>query len=166
MTSATAWIGLVVAGSVAVIGYRQWRTAHLRVMLDLFDRRKAVYLAAKRALVHTRAEANATPEAWEELRKAQLEAEFLFGPEIDARLKEVSAALGDYNDANKENDSALRKDARERTKRYFKEMYDLFEPYMPTDAVKPKTPKWLREFTTKKAKQLKEKFRARSSSGA
>jgi hypothetical protein len=49
-----AWIGILtafltplIAVIVAYIAYRQWRTAHTRLKLDLFDRRLAIHGAAR-----------------------------------------------------------------------------------------------------------------------
>ncbi len=36
-----------VAGFAALIGYRQWKTAHTKLKLDLFDRRYPIYEAAR-----------------------------------------------------------------------------------------------------------------------
>jgi hypothetical protein len=41
---------VIVATFVAIIGYFQWRTAHQRVILDLFERRMKVYEGAKRCV--------------------------------------------------------------------------------------------------------------------
>ena len=49
-----AWVGILtafltplIAVIVAYIAYRQWRTAHNRLKLDLFDRRLAIHSAAR-----------------------------------------------------------------------------------------------------------------------
>ena len=43
MNILTAGLGLLIAGFGALIAYFQWRTGHQRVVLDLFDRRVAVF---------------------------------------------------------------------------------------------------------------------------
>ena len=64
MTTLLTAIGLLIAGFGALIAYFQWRTAHQRIVLDLFERRTEVFEeienAVKQALnSSTREEADA-----------------------------------------------------------------------------------------------------------
>ena len=49
MTDLQPWILAAVAGLGVLIAYFQWRTAHQRVVLDLFDRRLQTFELAERA---------------------------------------------------------------------------------------------------------------------
>src|SRR5690606_16535856 len=81
--TAMSAVTALVAGTVALIAYRQWRTAQDNLVLSLFDRRYTVYLTAKKgveAIIRDGYPKESEP-IWL-IAEARGEAEFLFGDEI------------------------------------------------------------------------------------
>ncbi|MCJ2113280.1 hypothetical protein MKK64_19060 [Methylobacterium sp. E-025] len=66
----------------AWIAYQQWRTADRKVQLDLFDRRFAIYEAAREALAPVMREAGAETRDYFAFSSAIDKAPFLFGKEV------------------------------------------------------------------------------------
>jgi hypothetical protein len=97
MTTIIAMLGVLIAAFGALIAYFQWRTAHQRVVLDLFERRLAVFRdleeAAKGALVEGGA-AKIEPAFWKYVR-AEANARFLFGEEVIAALAALRRDFAD-----------------------------------------------------------------------
>lgn len=89
----TALLTPTIAIGVAAIGWLQWRTAHQRVLLDLFERRMAVYDAAAEAIrpitVHGSVRAQNSDF---ELLKVMRQAEMLFGKDVNDYLRELRKA--------------------------------------------------------------------------
>lgn len=73
-----------IAAIAIVIAFMQWRTAHQKVVLDVFDRRLKVYDQVNEAVVSFMAgEGNLTPtNARIRLNQAWSESRFLFGQEV------------------------------------------------------------------------------------
>jgi hypothetical protein len=88
------WGGTIfIAGFVAFIGYRQWRTAHERVVLDLFEKRYEIIDRLHSIIGGVIREGRApTATAIEFLRGTQ-RATFLFGAEVNAYLDETYRLL-------------------------------------------------------------------------
>ncbi len=89
MSSLPGWIQIfqalltpAIAVAVGVIAFLQWRTAHQKVVLDLFDLRLAVYQKIRKAMAGINTSALVTDETTRLLLEAESEARFLFGPEI------------------------------------------------------------------------------------
>lgn len=80
-----------IAACVGVIGYMQWRTAHQKVMLDLFDRRVNFYddviSAVESALSAEGREA--TYNIAGSLSRLRKVSRFIFGPEIERAIEEI-----------------------------------------------------------------------------
>jgi hypothetical protein len=79
MTGAPTWIyflQILVTASIGVlagvIGVMQWRTAHQKVALDLFDRRMVVYETTWRILRHAISRASIDLEILAEMQDARL----------------------------------------------------------------------------------------------
>jgi hypothetical protein len=72
-----------------VIAVFQWRTAHQRAVLDLFDRRMQVYEAISDAISEIMREGNATTNAIVSFDQAAVRAPFLFGNEVDLFLQQT-----------------------------------------------------------------------------
>jgi hypothetical protein len=80
----------VIAGLVGFIAWRQWRTAHTKILLDLFDRRLAAYEGLIDAL--RPAHRDGTIKSFDDfmkLRRAIDAAHFLFGDDVRVILKEL-----------------------------------------------------------------------------
>jgi hypothetical protein len=75
-------LGLVVAASVALIAYRQWRTEQNKLKLELFDRRWKIYGDVNEVLGHIFREADADLPVISQYSKAIRDVDFLFNKEI------------------------------------------------------------------------------------
>lgn len=72
----------VLAGFAAFIAYRQWRTAHQRVVLDLFERRMALYEETREALASIVRNGRADGATYFNYCKAIDRISILFGNEV------------------------------------------------------------------------------------
>lgn len=96
MSAVPVWIQVLqalltpaIAVGVATIAFLQWRTAHQKVVLDLFDRRLNVYSKARRALSAISGSGRVTDESDRLLLEAENEAAFLFGKDIKEYFREL-----------------------------------------------------------------------------
>lgn len=100
----TASATLIVGVIVAVIAYRQWRVAHEKLILDLFDKRFSIYNDASdavRTYFSPTPTALSDPNADNVVRHAKIKvlhevgrrAELLFDSEISARIKQARDIL-------------------------------------------------------------------------
>lgn len=80
---------LVIGGFAYWIARRQWKTAHYKVNLDLFERRFKVYMATRRLFNAITTNVAASDEAMSNYRRDTLEAVFLFKPELVDHLKAI-----------------------------------------------------------------------------
>lgn len=86
----TTYLSALLVPTVAVLGsiiafiiaYRQWRTAQNKLKLDLFERRFAVYDAARRLLVSIRTSGKAKDEEIFKFRSGTREAKWLLNADI------------------------------------------------------------------------------------
>jgi hypothetical protein len=82
------WTQLAIAGGIAVfaafIAYRQWLTAHQRVVLDLFERRMAVYDDARKVIGEIIREGAASTALFFRYGQATDRLGLLFGDEVVA----------------------------------------------------------------------------------
>ena len=78
----------LILAAVAILGvliaYFQWRTAHQRVVLDLFDRRLRIFELAGNACASIISSGKDTVEALRQLHEAKGNARFLFGDDVNA----------------------------------------------------------------------------------
>lgn len=103
-----SWITPVIAAIVAVIAFLQWHTARQKMVLDLFDKRFAVYedlrLVVSRFLengqltpIHGQftpaARATSRPGGMITFMQAQTRAKFLFGPDLNKYLASLYSDL-------------------------------------------------------------------------
>jgi hypothetical protein len=79
-------IGVSIAFGVAVIGYFQWRTAHQRIILDLFERRFEPYEQISKAIYDYGHKTKVSQETLDLFRKAQQRARFLYGEKVTTYL--------------------------------------------------------------------------------
>jgi hypothetical protein len=84
---------LVIGGISAYIAWRQWRTAHDRLKLDLFDRRLAAYQRLKDAVAPINASGKVTNEDTDRFARAMYDMRFLFDKETDTCVDEIYHAM-------------------------------------------------------------------------
>jgi hypothetical protein len=85
----SVWATTIISGLVFVVAFMQWRTAHQKIVLDLFDRRLAVYGTIRQALSGVNATGLVTDETQRLLLEAESEAAFLFGPDIQQYIQDL-----------------------------------------------------------------------------
>jgi hypothetical protein len=87
---------LSVIGSIgAYIGWRQWRTAHDRLKLDLFDGRLAAYQRLKDAVAPIAASGKVTLADTDRFARAMYDMRFLFDKETEACVDQIYRAMLD-----------------------------------------------------------------------
>lgn len=94
-----------------VIAVLQWRTAHQRAVLDLFDRRMQVYEAISAAVSEIMREGTATMNALISFDRGAVRVPFLFGNEVHLFLQETRkrmVALRFAEERTKTDDDLLR----------------------------------------------------------
>src|SRR5262249_12643311 len=72
-----------------LIGVMQWRTAHQRAVLDLFDRRMKVYGDLVAVTAEIVREGRAELQSLLSYSRSEAEARFLFGSEVSNYLEEM-----------------------------------------------------------------------------
>jgi hypothetical protein len=82
---------ILIAAIAAMIAYLQWVTAHQRVVLDLFDRRKRAYENLEKSIAPTFASGNVNQDAFNDLIRAKSDCRFLFGEDINDYVKKLQA---------------------------------------------------------------------------
>jgi hypothetical protein len=88
-TIIAALVAVCVTGDFA---YQQWRTAREKVLLDLFDKRFAVY-EELRTVVSGYPQHGIDEDAYARFLTGTSRAQFLFGPEITKFLEEIKEDL-------------------------------------------------------------------------
>ncbi|MBO9100329.1 MULTISPECIES: hypothetical protein [unclassified Rhizobium] len=78
-----------IAVAVGVIAFMQWRTAHQKVVLEMFERRLAVYELVKSAVRSVNTSGTVADEAQFNLLTAINRAEFLFGNDVREYLEKL-----------------------------------------------------------------------------
>jgi hypothetical protein len=97
-----AILGPAVALLAALIAFVQWRTAHQKVVLDLFDRRFKVYEETDAVLRKVMAEAKVYNHDFGQLAAIRSRAQFLFGYDLDRFLAMLLQTLADMQAASDE----------------------------------------------------------------
>lgn len=82
-----------IAFLVAVIGILQWRTAHQRAVLDLFDRRMNAYEGIRKALLSTLTSGQTDAATVNEFSRAISRVPFMFGDDVVRYLDDLKKAL-------------------------------------------------------------------------
>jgi hypothetical protein len=92
-----------IAFLAVMIALCQWRTAHQRVVMDLFDRRMKIYTDCREILNRIIASPDTTTdENGHEFKRASADAEFLFRDEVVKVCKMVEKAIFDLATYNAE----------------------------------------------------------------
>lgn len=126
-----------------VIGLGQWRTAHRKLVLDLFERRMATYDAIRKAfgqIIPCGARDRKVVDGFE---MAILDIRFLFGPEVVKYLEgmrhqlmemhELDTTLPDMNDQQREQAAKRLTGAWAEMRDFYDRFPRLVEPYMKMD---------------------------------
>lgn len=92
----TAFTAPVVALLALYIAWAQWRTARDKLRLDLFEKRVRVYDAVINALNEFYREAKFSPEGFAEYQLGVSGAQWLFGEEVQAYLKEFRSKMWEF----------------------------------------------------------------------
>ncbi|MEO9337001.1 hypothetical protein ABFT80_06135 [Mesorhizobium sp. SB112] len=156
METLSALLTPTLATAVAIIAFMQWRTAHHRVMLDLFDRRMEIYdqtMALMREVLH-RGDRIPGHEA-SEFHKTRNKAKFLFGDDVNGELKDwhealinmsVSREVIDMNAGDRTEHQAKIAESLKKLLRFRDRIPEIFAPYLRMDQKRVLTPlEWLRE---------------------
>ena len=138
---ATLCVGMV----VATIAYRQWRTAHEKVMLDLFDRRFKIHERYQECLIKLfTTDGNLVGSQTRfALQLLWSESRFLFGPEVPDYIKRTMKMIVEWEQASKriaESDGSLRDVLSQKASKLdedltaaHREFSDLLMPYLKMD---------------------------------
>ncbi|MDX8530086.1 hypothetical protein RFM41_12105 [Mesorhizobium sp. VK25A] len=130
-----------IALAVGIIAYRQWKTAHSKLVLDLFEKRLDVYRHVRSAVSVVNTTGKTSREAELALLEAINAAEFLFGDDVRSYLEgmwhrfiKMNAANamiegGDTPEVRRSNIEAQSRLLNEITQFYY-EGSDVFAPYM------------------------------------
>jgi hypothetical protein len=84
-----------IAVLAAVIGFMQWRTAHQRAVLDLFEKRYELYSAVRSVITEVLTQGRADHKLQFDYLRAIERAHFLFGPEVTAYLDSLYKQRGE-----------------------------------------------------------------------
>jgi len=85
-----------------VVAIMQWRTAHQRVVLDLFERRMKVYSEIRAVIGSIIGSGKLANEKYFEFMRAIDGAKFLFGREVNRYLKQLNTTLAYFQEADEE----------------------------------------------------------------
>jgi hypothetical protein len=131
---------LIIAAAVGVIALLQWRTAHQRVVLDLFERRMKIIDELLRVvaeiLIHGAVQSNDS----DAFIRATRGAEFLFAPEVQKYLDRIYTVLVDLWSFDEELKTAVnpqrqeliqkRRAGRNELSQFLREFRELVAPYV------------------------------------
>lgn len=83
----------VIAGFAASIAYRQWQTAHQKIVLDLFERRMKIFDDAREKLNGVVRTGHPTDQELIEFARIVERVKVLFGDEVVASAEKLNTAL-------------------------------------------------------------------------
>lgn len=154
----TPTIALIAVG----IGFMQWRTAHQKVMLDLFDRRMIVVNDYERYFsLIVKAGIGIDPSELKGIHNTRSHASFLFGSDVNDFLNRfyerqfgMAVAASMMKDASEEERRKHIEVANERLSSILgsnREFYTLVSPYLNMDQKRVRTPKeWFHDANAKR----------------
>lgn len=147
MTTGVALVTALVGVLGAMIAYFQWRTAHQRVVLDLFDRRLRVFEDIENAVRNVFSTTRVSNETWSLLVGAKSRARFLFGKDVNDYLERLTKDFAwrmsftdDVIDHDPQERPALlakKYEVLERIVAFPKDGEPIFAPYMRLDQKMP-----------------------------
>jgi hypothetical protein len=132
---------ILIAAAAAFIGYRQWQTAHERIVLDLFERRMKIYDETASLIADVMRTGRVTRQHCEEFAGTIFHMSFLFGDDLDVYCKSVLSTLQrlerDQGAISQDNPSFDRTKLIDREdsdmeliRRFPKRFHDLITPYV------------------------------------
>lgn len=89
MGTLAALLTPLIAGIAAYIAYQQWKTNDLKVRIDLFDRRLAVYDAAANLMYQAISQGDLTWDQLQEFSRETKDAQFLFKEDVAEYLTKM-----------------------------------------------------------------------------
>jgi hypothetical protein len=103
LTIFPAFIAAVTAIFVAAVGYLQWRTAHQKAVLDLYDRRRAIFdVVASSVAQMISSSPGFDLQRLAEFQGAKEQAYFFFGDDVQTYLDRLSQDILDVRSADDE----------------------------------------------------------------
>jgi hypothetical protein len=124
----------------AVIGVLQWRTAHQRAVLDLFDRRMQNYDALNAAIAEIMREGTASFESVVAFSRAADRARFLFGKDVSpylqqtrdliVNLRKAELAARSEDDEKRAKGADLEAECLTTITEFYEEFFAMVRPYM------------------------------------
>ncbi|KRB61385.1 hypothetical protein ASE04_21200 [Rhizobium sp. Root708] len=136
----------VVAVAVAVIAFLQWRTAHQKVVLDLFEKRLSVFTQAREAVHRVMIDGKADHVAHREILEALDGSTFIFGSDVREYLHELANTFALLNAKNAEMEidaraAPERRAAFDKIIAFYRRAPELLSPYMRMDQKRVRTPR-------------------------
>jgi len=134
-------IAAITSALVLAVGFLQWRTAHQKAVLDLFDKRFKIYETVKNCvdLVGTNPE-DFGNERQKEFLKAKNKAYFFFGNEVNDYIERLRKdLLTVYNATRFEATTADGEEAISRISKFAEDGQPLFAKYMRFTQTVPAT---------------------------
>jgi hypothetical protein len=154
MTAVIMIIGILIALAIASISYFQWQTAQENVLLEIFDRRFAIYESLREAVTEFLQDLDFSNDTHDKYLNAQNQARFYFGEEVDTYLEKLRKDMigGRFNRyaARPVANSDPQVARLDRIAAFHSEMDRLFIPYMRVDQ---KMPRWIRHSILTKIQQ-------------
>lgn len=130
-----------------VVAIMQWRTAHQKVVLDLFERRMKVYSEIRAVIASVIGSGKLPNEKHFEFIRAIDGAKFLFGRNVNRYLDELNTTLAYFHEADEEYgplEGQARAEAIQRRRKHFDEIqkfYRIFDPLVePYVAMRQRRP--------------------------
>jgi hypothetical protein len=88
-----SWLALLVSLVVACIAVFNWRTAHQKIVLDVFEKRFAVYEEIMRIMSAQTRQSQLDDKDFYEFIHVKDRAKFLFGSDVTTYLKTLQSDL-------------------------------------------------------------------------
>ena len=123
----------IIALLVAAVAFLQWRTAHQRAVLDLFDRRMAVFESLREVVSEIIRTGNVTNPNIRDFDCAKVKVPFLFSSDINLYLDDLRTTMVNHHALdNRDDENSL--NARDtyfaKIGRFYGECGTLLSPYM------------------------------------
>ncbi|MDJ1633195.1 hypothetical protein [Rhizobium rhizogenes] len=161
-----AWATTIISGLVLIVAFMQWRTAHQKVILDLFNRRMAVYEKLGRSMRLMNVSAKVSDDSNRLFLEAQAEATFVFGRDIHEYLRELWLIFVDSRTLTRDNgyNSTVTTAQQVKLMRTVSDFYnkgpDRFAPYMRMDQKLCRNPaQWFEDANKRRLSYADEKQR-------